>query len=439
MTFDTLFRYGIHVPMQGLALLTALAYVFGVRVRPWWAWMVTAAGIAVFVVGLGLNYPPLGTDIHYRWLEGTDIARGASPYGRPPCVYPPNAFPLFVVFSCFGYPQLLLVWTAGNALGFLLLIPAAAWALSFCADADAWRLPAPALGVLSAALALSVAARLALDVGQLVVPVTLMLLAALAAQQCRRPALAGVGLALAAIKAATLLPFLLLFLRRRDRAAWLSMAGLSMVLCLLATAPTDLPGRVRECLDNIHALNQPGGMNNFAGHTNVDLIGLDRAAYYAGLASREGARAFQWLALVVLGAWLAWQVRRREALPPAAAWSLVALYSMLFLYHRLYDACVLVIPLLYAAGQARQATGPRRWLYGGGAAAVLGVWYFRYETVQALCYGPAAQGWLGQVLAAVVIPHAIWLTLAGLLCLAAAEMQGRPATVAAVEPLPQAA
>jgi hypothetical protein len=45
------------------------------------------------------------------------------------------------------------------------------------------------------------------------------------------------------------------------------------------------------------------------------------------------------------------QAQLSQALPNAAAWSVVACYSALFLYHRLYDMSVLAIPLVHAASR----------------------------------------------------------------------------------------
>lgn len=436
-TTEALFRYGCHVPLQGLLLLTAVLYIVGVRVRSWWAWTIAVAGLAAYAADLWMHYPPLGTDIRYFWLNGQDIVAGLDPY-RGICLNPPTALPLFALFGQFGFERLLLVWTIVNAALFPLLVIAAYAGLRQCADGSGGALPLPMLGVLSALLSLSVATRLHLSVGQLSLLVTFALVVSLAAQQRGRGWAAGLGLAVATIKPATMLPFLLLFHRRTERRTWAWLAAFGLVFVFALTTPAELPTRLSECLGMIERQGQPGGMNNFATHVNVDLIGLDRALHYLGLAERQDVRVLQVILLLALGGLVSWQVLR-EGIPAAAAWSLVSFYAMLFLYHRLYDTPVLVIPLLYACCQARVQEGVCRWLHAGCAMAVLSVFYFRYETVQAFCYAATPATPVGRIMAAIVILHAIWLILAGLLLLVAAEHAGRKATGAEPEALLQAA
>lgn len=435
------FKYGLHVPMQMLALGTALAYVVRWRVPPWWAWTVTVASVLAFAIDVGLTYPPPAGDLYGRWQEGRAVLDGTSPYVLPGCLYTPSAFPIFALFALLSFEQLVAVWTVLNAVGFTLLVWVAHRALQTLPGAESWRLPAPALGVLSAVIVLSGACRLGLQVGQLGLAVALAILLGMWGQQRGRPMWAGVGLALATLKPATLLPFLLMFRQRRDRAtlAW-AVAG-TLGLCLLATAPPDLFGRLGECLHNISEQSKPTGCNYYANYAHVEILGLDRGLHYLGVQNPTAVAVLKWSLLLLGAAWLAWRCLGPAPLSEAAGWSLLAFYAVLFLYHRLYDTPILVIPLLYVIGRARACAGGARWLYTGCALAVLGVLYFRWETVAALSYGPAPQGLGGRILLAVVVPYAIWLTILGMGLLAAAEHWSarRRAATPLPAPLPQAA
>ena len=81
----------------------------------------------------------------------------------------------------------------------------------------------------------------AMDAGQLSLLESLTLFVALVAQGRNRPAVSGAALALATIKTATLVPFLVLFLRRSDRRVWLFLTIFVIGLLLATCHPTDLP------------------------------------------------------------------------------------------------------------------------------------------------------------------------------------------------------
>lgn len=414
-------RYGLQLPLQFLALATVGTYLLGIRVRPWFAWAITVGGILAFVGIVIVQLPLPGHDLWGRWIEGGHLLRGESPYLSSGCLYLPTAFPLFAAFALLSFPMAVTVWTILNAVGFVGLTALAYAALRTCPGNGERRVPAPLVGVLTVAVLLSGATRYHMESGQLALLVTLALVLALYASQRQRAALAGLGLTLATIKPGTLAPFLLLFHRKTDRAIWAWTAALSLTLCSATTALVDVPGRLSECLDNIRRQSQPGGMNNHASHVNVEMVSIDRALHYAGVEERSVARGLQWAILLVLGGWLAWRVLGPDPLPAAAAWSLAAFYAALFLYHRIYDMPILVVPLLYAVGRTLATSGVTRQLYACCAVSILGVLYFRWETVTALTYAPAPQSLGGQLLLAVAAPYAIWLTLLGMGLLAAAE------------------
>src|SRR5205807_2161319 len=135
-----------------------------------------------------------------------------------------------------------LLWTLGNVLACLTLLPLSQGALvaqEQTADRReqgnslSWQLPVLVLVGLTPAFFLSEASLVSFYLGQLGILESLMLLAALHSQARGRPILAGAWLALATVKAATMLPFLLLFHRKSDRRTWVAFPVIILGLCLL--------------------------------------------------------------------------------------------------------------------------------------------------------------------------------------------------------------
>ena len=88
-------------------------------------------------------------------------------------------------------------------------------------------LPLVAIAGLAICLSFSEASLKGLYLGQLGVFTAVMLLLALVAQGQGRPIWAGVCLFLATVKFVTVIPFLLLFLRRPDRWTWAVLSSWS--------------------------------------------------------------------------------------------------------------------------------------------------------------------------------------------------------------------
>lgn len=416
--FAGLLKFGFLYPMQALVLLTAAALLWGRRIKSWWAWSVTAGSLLALVLNTFVVDPPTGGDLAFFWQNGRDVRDGLDPYRRITCVNPPHAFAVYQLFAQLPLPRMTWVWAVLNIVGYAQLIVIAQRVLTSAEGPRAERLSAPAVGVLTAAMALSVSTRYSLFEGQMSLFVTLSLCGALGAKYRGWPLAAGVGLALAAIKPATMLPFLLLFRRRGDRLSWVSLAVVGLGMYFVGNPAGELPTRLGECLENIGRLSSPGHMNNFSHPVNADMIGLDRAIYYLGVNDRALVRVLQYAVLLGLGGWVGWRLRNSRCEPAAVC--LVAFYAALFLYHRLYDLSILALPLVYATVRARTEAGRARWLYVGCAAAVLGVLYLRLETVKYLGYhpgvGPASRVW-----EALIVPSAVWQILLGMACLAAAE------------------
>jgi hypothetical protein len=412
-------KYLVVYPVQLAVVLTAVALLFRIRVRNSWAWAVTGVGIATFFFRTWLE-PPAGGDLHYFWISGRDVLDGIDPYRHVTCVNPPTAFPLLALLALLPFPQMLVLWTVSILVGTCALVVLSQRVLASEAG-EVWDFPPPVVGVLTAAVALSVPSGMSVAYGQLSLLTAVVLLLAVWARNRARPVQAGLWLAVGAAKAQTMLPFLLLFGRRQDRPAWVSLAVACLGFYLLASPPAELFTRLQECLHNIGTLGSPGYLNDYPRDVCFDLIGFNRALHFVGVHDRGIAQALALGLVLLLGVWVGRRCLGRRPWPAAPAIALVGLYAALFLYHRLYDLVLLALPLAYACGRARGAGGPSRLWYAGSALCLLAVLYVRLETVKALseaAMAPGADlGWWG----ALVVPCATWLLLLALACLEAAE------------------
>ena len=130
--------------------------------------------------------------------------------------------------------------------------------------AAAWRVPPLAIAGLSICLTFSDSSLMGFYVGQLNVFVAVMLLAALVAQGRGKSVWAGVYLSLATVKVGTMLPFLLLFLRKADRWTWVALSVLVLGFCTVTGRVAELPGRVATLVDRIGELSAAGEVNDYS-------------------------------------------------------------------------------------------------------------------------------------------------------------------------------
>ena len=192
---------------------------------------------------------------------------------------------------------------------------------------------------------------------------------ALVAQGRGRPIWAGVCLFLATVKFVTMIPFLVLFLRRPDRWTWAVLIILVVGSCALTGRIIELPARAATLSLRAEELAAPGRVNDYSydGTRNEGIISFEHLFYRLGMRDREWIRYTQFLALAAVGAWVAYLVILKDLPRPAAA-SLVSFFSLLFLYPSgimtMRDSCPCPWPIV--AGKVRgDGTGPARWLYTG--------------------------------------------------------------------------
>jgi hypothetical protein len=428
-----LFRLLLH-PTEVVLLAATLAVLLRVPLSRWLAWGGAVLGGVVFLLGLAVLLTAddhQGNDTRTFRQAGVAVLEGRDPYQDGMFVNPPTALPVYVLFALVPAAVLVPLWTVLNGLGYLLVVWPTQGTLRSLSEDTHW-LPAPVLALLGSTIALGFSCRYGLELGQMSLFMTLVLLAALYAQGKGRPILAGFFLTLGTAKTATLIPFLLLFLRKRDVRTWAALVGFSLLFCLLTNPPWTLLDRCRECLNSIGRMSAEGGFNDysFRNPSHAEVISLEHAFYCVGLRDRRLIGALQFGFLILIGAGLAVLILRDRTLSRPAAISLVACYSCFFLYHRCYDLVILVIPLVHAAAGALRERGWPRVLFPAAVAGVLGLFYFQVGILRALTERPEAQR-PGAVVQAVVLPYATWLLLGVMVCLILAHRTRRPTTVPA--------
>ena len=211
--------------------------------------------------------------------------------------------------------------------------------------------------------------------------------------------------------------------------AWIVSGTLIAAVLLAFGWGTDLRRHVSVYLGTIEKLSRPGGTNDIAlgAASNADMVGLDYAFHRLGLRAPGAAGKAQLVASALLGAALAFRILRRGGvLPTGGDCSLVALFSVVFLYHRSPDCVVLALPLTYAVARARAGSGKARWAYLGATAAVLLVLSHQRKAVELLskAFRDRTDG-LALVVQAVALPYATWLVLAAMVALALGDRWSR--------------
>lgn len=422
-SFEKVLLYGVYYPGTAVVLLVVLALAAGWRVHAPWLKAATLLGLALSGVRLAFlaGSPSLGHD-HLIFREvGQDVRLGLDPYdparyGGHPFLHPPSTFPFFALLSV--GPERASVFAAAvvysaMALGLVFL----SWlVLRDEGDPGASGLGPFELGALGSALALSDATTATVDLGQISVVASALILLALWARARGRPWLAGAALGVATMKVGTVVPFLVLFCRKVDRAAWPALALTVGGLCLATGHPERLPGQCRRIVQCIGELSRPGAVNDvsYQGPENEWILSVEHALYRFGVRDRSALRLGQFAVLGVLGAGLA-AVAWRRSTPPGLAASMTALYSVVFLYHRTYDAVLFALPMTYALGQARLASGRGRWTWVLAIVAMLGVLYLRRRTLETLTLAVPSLGLAGRLVEVLILPIGTTATLAAML------------------------
>jgi len=431
----------IDLTAKTLALFTCLALLLRLPVRLALLRTVAAALAGLFLLNLAITFeaPAFNFDFNLFYDVGLDVRAGLDPYApgpfdEHPFLNPPTALPLFALFATLPRAVSGFLWTVANVLACFALVALAARVLAGRRSAaGTGRAGGEGTGTilvgLTAVFVISDGALSNFFTGQLSILTALALLLALRARDRRQPIRAGVWLAIATVKTTTMLPFLLLFSRRSDRRTWLALAAVTAGLCLLTIPLPEMPSRITSLLGHVSELSAPGRVNDysFEGTQHVSLLGFDHALYCLGVRDRGLVQVGQLLATVLLGGWVAGHVLGRHHLPRAAAYSLVALFATVFLYHRLYDTVVLALPLAYCVFRARVTRGITRGLFIAITLATMTVLFLSLNALSDTFQFSLGAGTFGRLLQAVVLPIATWLIVLAMFGLVAAERARRPA------------
>ena len=192
--------YGIVYPVAGLALLSVLLLLAGVRLPARWCWGLLAAGAAASVVRLvylaGLGAYEWGFDHRIFWEIGRDVLQGVDPY-RPerfrehPFLNPPSTLPVFAAMAALPLRASIVAWSVLYSVLAFAVVWLARATVALGGSDGARALTAAELAALATAFALSDACMATLELGQVALLAAGFILLGVYAEQRRRPAAGG--------------------------------------------------------------------------------------------------------------------------------------------------------------------------------------------------------------------------------------------------------
>ena len=407
-------------PAAGVAVFSIIWLVVRGRVPDRVLWIVTGAGVIASVIRLVYVYVAGGVGADYRifYEAGRDILAGVSPYSPSrfaghPFLNPPSTFPFFAVFALAPYSTSLAVWTLVNSVVAFALVWQARRTLIVQDGGSPSRLSHAELGALSAAFGLSDACTTTINLGQLSLLATVFILLVLEFQGRQMPARAGAALGVATMKVGTMLAFLLLFWRKQDRKSWIVLVATTAALIVVGGQAPRIFEDVRSMLHYIGEFSKPGRTNDisYQGPFHWTILGFDHLAYRLGMRDRTMLAVVQFVGLGLIGSWLAWEVIT-ERVTRAQGIVLLSLYSIVFLYHRMYDAVMIVPALVYSVEQAKSRRGRCHFLFTGAMLSMLFVLYMRQKTLAKLtAWVTTHHGLAASLVETLILPQAMWLIL----------------------------
>ena len=373
------------------------------------------SGIVFSIARYFFDYPN-GHDFSVYWNAGIDLHQGINPYLRPELVSPPTAFPLFMLLAEFDQIHSLFIWSLLNISLVLFLAP-----LSLQVTQPSLLREDPKKYfytslIITSIVSLSIATVDAVTSGQLSIFVTICILLALLMQQKKFPIIAGVFLACASIKPQTMLPFLLLFLNRSDLRIWIVMIFTGFLFAIMGTWNLHLlEENLLAEMKNISFLAHPGMANDYTS-LNINhntIVGLKRALYCLGLRDHSLISCLEFGILGIVGIIL-WRSILKNRFSKAGCCALICIYSFIFMYHRIYDVPILVLPLTYiwvSASEVNDAS--RKWLIAA-FCSLLPCFFVQYHLIVEFENHLYHLHPLGLFVNAVVLPYTTWFALLSL-------------------------
>jgi hypothetical protein len=417
-------------PIAGAAILAVLATVCGWRIPSRWLWIITGLGVAASLIRL-INYivlffarPEAGVfhDVRIFYRAGLVILAGADPYEMPgwvtyPILHPPTAFPYFALMASLPFEVTCVLWAIVDSFLAVGLVLVARRIFTQIGEASVAALPPAEVGLLVTVIALCGASQSAIGIGQFGIRAAAVILFAVLALTYKRSILSGALFGLATIKIATMLPFMLFVLRRRDWTVWIALGATVCVLVLLGGQPTRLIEQCGEMLQRIGDLSKPGAINDisFTGTQNFSILGIDFLAYRLGVRGWVDVKIIQAVVLAGLGLALAYGVIRGP-LKSGLGLALISLYSVIFLYHRAYDLVILAPAVLYSFSQAKACIGWRRAAFGAATAMMVSAMYFNRDLMEiANIIVKSHDGVLSKIAEYTLLPYTTWMILGSMI------------------------
>lgn len=340
-------------------------------------------------------------------LRAEAIAAGGAPAGLlSNALGPPTTFVLMAPLALLDWPTARAVWLGVNLLSL---------ALAFVALAKLTKATlTPARALLLAALVLGLApVQTSVALGQLILPVTAFVVWGIVAHQGGRGVWAGILFALAAALKPQVGAVFLGYLLVRGR--WRGvLAGAVVVSAILAVGVLRMTIAQQPWLDTLQANYQAffhGGDGDPTSPARYQLLQLQYPLTVL-LGRPSVASVLAWGATVVLGAALLWLLRRgRRPSDELLAFGIVGVLGLLPIYHRSYDAAILMIPLAWAL--AAQAPAQRPWARVG-LVLILPFLLPGAAMLHALGAGGGLPSWVVDSWwwRGIVVPHQVWLILA---------------------------
>jgi Glycosyltransferase family 87 len=417
--------YWCYYPFAMLYLLMAIAILFRWKPRPEVAHALGLLAIAIFIIKTVWLHPAAG-DFGHNWTAGRAWLDGRDPY--PISIYmnyPPYTLPLFSLLAWLPFVTARFIWLVVTVAGTIALVPLALSSLSAVDSEHNPNLIRSQAWILLGAVVLSIPVHFSVSLGQPTIIVAICVLAAILAQTRSHGIRAGLLLATAFVKPQSAIPFFLLLFKKKAIPVWITTGTIIVALSLLSSSPLHYLTRGQEFIENNSKL-QNEGVNDFTDRSDQahSLLGLDRLVYCLGVTNRSAVRIAQLGLMTTLGLIVAWLVIDPNRLAPGAAFSLIAVYALLFTYHRTYDAVLLVVPLVYCTGCALQTSGwRRRWLHATPALAILAILFLHPRLVEVIVHHFSNIYMLGTLLRMFVLPYSSWLLLLTLVCI---WVGGRP-------------
>jgi hypothetical protein len=413
-------------PLTLFRSLLGIATVFALfRWEQGLRWRLTAAiGASLIALSQFSRLKPMASsfsDMTFFWLAGDALRHGQDPYSASPILNTPNSLPLFELFSMAPLHITANLWKAFNLLGCLSLFPLSFRYVVRSSSYTGERLPFGQLIAVSTLVAFSYSSIENINGGQLHVFVALMLILGLSLRGSGHPVAAGLCASLAFLKINTALPMMPTLVNKKSDfrlVVWLGLALLTQVA--IAAWPNKLQLLIEGDLRNISSLSNPGGGNDytFMGPACAGIVSVNHTLYRIGLTDRALIGNLQLVMSASLGAWLTWK-QWSGKFTPGKSVAVFSLFSVTFLYHRLYDTVLLVLPLAYSLFQYRRAgSAAMRRIYLTIGIAIVGVFY----VPEHLLYGLSKQfSTLNWFVRGVVLPMPFWLIALALGLILAAD------------------